>query len=156
MKPVNISMPKIYDGDEKELLREVIEELDREIIRLKKLKDEKKLLSKIRILVRSCFLLARSDGESFEEVERINNTIFRRFGIRGKNIRTYCRSIKNMSLTAIKQDIEKYKIEKDFLTDVYNELCALAFADKEVTEEEDRMLSKIKETFQLPFLVDKL
>ena len=157
MEPKNISIPKIYDGDEKKLVDEVIKDIDKEIERLKKLKMEKdKLLSKIRILVRSCLLVARADGETFEEIERINNIIFTRYGIKNKNIRKYCRSIKNISLLAVKHDIEKNKIDKDFLTDVYNEICSLASVDKEISHEEEEVISKLKEIFKLPFIIDRL
>lgn len=153
MEPKNIELPKIYDGDEKELVNELMSSIHREIYRLQKLsRDKKTLLAKMRIVTRSCMLLAHSDGAVFEELYRIHHTIFNKYCITGKNIRKYCRSIKNTSLLAIKQDIEKHKIEQDFLEDLYHELCELAHADGTVSTQEDNLLTEIKEIFKLPFL----
>jgi hypothetical protein len=140
-------------NEELQIKLEVRDEIDKEIKRLEKLRDEQgKLLAKARIIVRASLLLARSDGEKFEELEKINNYIFSRYFLTGKTVRKYCHSITDISLTAIREDIANYEIDKDFLADLYNDLFAIAYADGEVTTKEDKMISKLQEIFKLPFL----
>ncbi len=141
------------NDNEVQIKLEVMESIDKEIGRLEKFKEEKgKLLAKIRVIVRSCLMLARSDGENFEELEKINNYIFARYCLSGKTVRKYCRSIEDVSLNAIKEDIEKYELDKEFLTDLYNDLFAVAYADGDVSTKEDKMISKLQTVFKLPFI----
>ena len=60
----------------------------------------------------------------------------------------YLVNIENM-----KEDIEKYQLDSEFLAGFYNELFHIAFADGEFTKEEDKMMTNLRETFKLPFVV---
>lgn len=143
----------IDSNEEVQIKLEVMEAIDKEVKRLETFKEEKgKLLAKIRIIIRSCLMLARSDGENFEELEKINSYIYNRYFLTGKTVRKYCRSIKDVSIAAIKEDIEKYELDKEFLTDLYNDLFTVAYADGDVSCKEDKMISKLQTAFKLPFI----
>jgi len=148
------SFEPVKSNEETLIKLEVIDAVDKEIKRLEKLKEEKsKILPRIRVIVRSCLLLARSDGEDITELEKMYNYMFNRYCIKGQTVRKYCRTIKDISLEALREDIEKYQLDSEFLAGFYNELFHIAFADGEFTKEEDKMMTNLRETFKLPFVV---
>ncbi len=138
-------------NDEKAIIDKVKTGIDQEIERLKQLKkDKKNLLAKLRIVFRSCLLLSIKDGEvSRDELLKMNYDIFRKYGIVDQEIRKYLLLMKDVSLSSIEEDLKNYKIDKEFLKGVYNELYSLACVDGKFKTSEQEIISKIHKVFGL-------
>jgi tellurite resistance protein len=138
-------------NDEKAIIDRVKTGIDQEIERLKQLKkDKKNLLAKLRIVFRSCLLLAIKDGEvSRDELLKMNYDIFRKYGIVDEEVRKYLLLMKDISLSSIEEDLKNYKIDKEFLKGVYNELYSLACVDGKFKTSEQEIISKIHKVFEL-------
>ncbi len=138
-------------NDEKAIIDRVKTGIDQEIERLKQLKkDKKNLLAKLRIVFRSCLLLAIKDGEvSRDELLKMNYDIFRKYGIVDEEVRKYLLLMKDISLSSIEEDLKNYKIDKEFLKGVYNELYSLACVDGKFKTSEQEIISKIHNVFGL-------
>ncbi|MEQ8224509.1 MAG: hypothetical protein ABRQ37_19475 [Candidatus Eremiobacterota bacterium] len=138
-------------NDEKAIIDKVKTGIDQEIERLKQLKkDKKNLLAKLRIVFRSCLLLAIKDGEvSRDELLKMNYDIFRKYGIVDEEVRKYLLLMKDISLSSIEEDLKNYKIDKEFLKGVYNELYSLACVDGKFKTSEQEIISKIHKVFGL-------
>lgn len=138
-------------NDEKAIIDRVKTGIDQEIERLKQLKkDKKNLLAKLRIVFRSCLLLAIKDGEvSRDELLKMNYDIFRKYGIVDEEVRKYLLLMKDISLSSIEEDLKNYKIDKEFLKGVYNELYSLACVDGKFKTSEQEIISKIHKVFGL-------
>lgn len=138
-------------NDEKAIIDRVKTGIDQEIERLKQLKkDKKNLLAKLRIVFRSCLLLSIKDGDvSRDELLKMNYDIFRKYGIVDEEVRKYLLLMKDISLSSIEEDLKNYKIDKEFLKGVYNELYSLACVDGKFKTSEQEIISKIHKVFEL-------
>lgn len=135
---------------------EMMNELNKEMDRLKKLKRKKeKLPIMVKIVMSACALLAKADEETTTaEIFNMKRTIFKRFCINDNIVNQYIPTLFiGVNLLSLKKDIKKYKIDKDFLQNVYDELMDskgfenLTPADKDVFFE----LSRI---FDLPVITE--
>jgi len=138
-------------NEEKVLIDKVKTGIDQEIERLKHLKkDKKNLLAKLRVVFRSCLLLSIKDGEvSRDELLKMNYDIFRKYCIIDEEVRKYLLLMKDVSLAAIEEDVKKYKLDREFLKGVYDELYSLACVDGKFKACEGEIIGKIHKVFNL-------
>jgi len=137
--------------NEEAILEKVMATIDQERERLKKLKRSKKnLLAKLRIVFRSCLLLSINDGEvTRDEMLKMNYDIFRKYCIMNEDVRKYLLLMEDISLSAIEEDLKKYKIDKEFLKGVYDELYSLACVDGKFKAGEEEIIGKIYKIFKI-------
>ena len=139
---------------EKNLIAGMIELIDSDIERLKKLKEEKgKILSKARIVILSSALLARADGKiTAEELYQMHNHIFKRYYITQDVVRHFIQELVACEdISEVKKEVEKYEIEKEFLGDLYDELLKLGMIDGDYSLDEEKVMHQLMEVFDFPF-----
>ena len=138
--------------DEDKIKKEMIRKIDGEIARLEQMKkEEDKLPIKARIIMCSCALLAKADGEtSLDELFQMDRSIFKRFCINEVLTSEFLPVLMgHANLSEIKNYVEKYEIDKAFLREVYKELKAFKIEHNLSPGEED-ILAKLFHIFNFP------
>ena len=139
--------------DQEMIIAEVLNELSKERDRLESLgKDKAKLPAKVDIVISSCALLARADGEiSPEELYRLRKGFLKRFCINEAVFLKYIPIIHGwVNLPDLKKTIEENNIDKNFLSDLYDELRDFFKGEEELSPGEQEIFSKIFYIFDIP------
>jgi hypothetical protein len=133
---------------------EMMNELNKEIGRLKSIAGEKeKLPAMARIVISACALLAKADGKTTtDELFNMKKTIFKRFCINDNIVNQYIPTLFiGVNPLSLKNDIEKYKIDKNFLKNVYYELMD-SIGLGNLTPEESEVFAELTRIFDLPVI----
>jgi len=138
-------------SNEENFIDSMLKSIEKEIERLEKLRSEKeKLLAKAKIIICSSLMVVEADGEtSYEEADKMQNHIFKKYHIPDEVSSEYTFIMdKKPDLSDIKEIIEKYEIDKEFLQDLYTEILSeLPDADGEVSPAEEEIMAKLLQIF---------
>ena len=131
---------------EERLVENMVDFLWRKKERVQRLLEEKdKLLVKAKIVMGSCFVVARADGEvSDDEFYLMHKNLFKKYCITASVYKYLFASMNSIDIPALKWLVEKYEIDGEFLSDLYWELEKLAKADGDESTDEWVMLLKLR------------
>jgi len=143
--------------DDKEFIKnEMINEINRETARLENIaKEKEKLPVMAKIVILSCGLMIKADGKTTsKEIFDMERTVFKHFCINFNVVNKYFHTLfMDVNLTSLKEDIEQYKIDKDFLRNVFKEIMK-SKGLRDFTSAEFEALGKIVRIFDIPDVLE--